>query len=274
MERDGTLEAYHQAREAWPAFHVPEARFRARVAGGPAPARPGDLYLSLACEAGDAAALAAFEREVMAPLRGLVARAEADPAVVDEVLQQVRVRVLVADGDGPPRLAGYTGAGSLLSWLKVTALRLHADLHRAARRGGVPVGSDVVDVAASGALPPERLLLDARWGAVLREALSGALRALPPRERALLRLHYVEGLSLEQVGRTYGVHKSTVSRWLAAARDALLTAAREAVGARVDGADAREVQSLCEDLCSRLALSLSALHSVAGAAVGDGLSRG
>jgi RNA polymerase sigma-70 factor (ECF subfamily) len=273
VERDGTLEAYHQAREVWPSLRVSEAQFRARVAGGPGPARPADLYLALACEAGAAPALAAFEREVMAPLRAIVARAEADPAVVDEVLQQVRVRVLVADGDAPPRLAGYTGAGSLLSWLKVTALRLHADLRRGERAGPVPAGSDVVEVPALGGLPPERLLLDARWGAVLREALSGALRALPPRERALLRLHYVEGLALDQVGRTYGVHKSTVSRWLAAAREALLTAARDAVRARVGGADAREVQSLCEDLCSHLELSLSALHAVAGPAVGDGLSR-
>lgn len=266
---------YQDARAAWPGVEVAPEVFAARAAAAPggAPVRPADLYLAVACETGDPAALAAFERAMIAPLRGILSRAEHDRAVVDEVLQQVRVRVLVGDGAAPPRLASYAGGGSLLSWLKVTALRLHANLRRGERRAPPPAGDAVDDATPPTEIPPERLLLDQRWGQVLRDALGAAMRALPPRERTLLRLHYVEGLALDRIGLTYGVHKSTVSRWLTAARDRLLAAAVEAVRARVDGVDAREVESLCEELCSRLDLSLSALQSISVAAVGDGVPR-
>ncbi|WP_395812894.1 sigma factor-like helix-turn-helix DNA-binding protein [Archangium minus] len=61
---------------------------------------------------------------------------------------------------------------------------------------------------------------------VLTQVLAEALAALPSRERTVLRLHLVEGLSLERIGTVYRTHKSTVSRWLARAREEVLAGTR------------------------------------------------
>ena len=95
---------------------------------------------------------------------------------------------------------------------------------------------------------------EAHRGAKLEHA-----RALPSRDRALIRLHYVDGVGLERIGTIYGVHKATVSRWLAAAREQLLYAAIGAVQAEAGG-DTDEVASLCAFLRSNLELSMSALY--------------
>ena len=49
----------------------------------------------------------------------------------------------------------------------------------------------------------------------------GALMALPPRDQAVLSLHHVEGLSVEQVGLVLGWKIGTVKSRLFRAREAL-----------------------------------------------------
>jgi RNA polymerase sigma-70 factor (ECF subfamily) len=61
----------------------------------------------------------------------------------------------------------------------------------------------------------------------LQEGLRRGLAALSPRERTILRLNLVAGVSLERIGKTYGVNQSTVSRWVAQARDRILETMRQ-----------------------------------------------
>ena len=50
------------------------------------------------------------------------------------------------------------------------------------------------------------------------QALNSALEALKPRDRMRLNFHYVEDLTLKEIGRLMGEHESTVSRRLARSR--------------------------------------------------------
>lgn len=248
-------ELYDSGRAAHPDIELSYDRFAARLAGRAIEptARAGDLYLAVACEEQLAPALAKFEADLMARLRSLLRRTESDRALIDELVQTVRVRVLVGD---PPRIASYTGGGSLIGWLKVMAVRLHANAIRDRKRERIEP-TDELDDHAANLIAPERALLDGAHGPALRAALSSGLRALPQRERAILRFHYVEGLALDRIGQMYGVNKSTVSRWLQGARDRLVEGALAQLG--VEGSTT-ELLSLCRQVISRLDLTLSALR--------------
>jgi RNA polymerase sigma-70 factor, ECF subfamily len=74
---------------------------------------------------------------------------------------------------------------------------------------------------------PELRHLKAMYRAELRGALEAALVALPDRQRAVLRLTFVDGMRLHQIAKLYGVHESTVSRWLAQATDDVAAATRK-----------------------------------------------
>jgi RNA polymerase sigma-70 factor (ECF subfamily) len=88
-----------------------------------------------------------------------------------------------------------------------------------------------------------------------QEAFRAALAALPVRERALLRLHYAEGLSAEQLGALHRVHRATATRWLAQARQLLLDELRRGLAESLR-IDRREVSSLVRLLRSQLEISL------------------
>lgn len=219
-----------EARAAWPGVVVDDGSYRAAVEARLALGIPAtqlvasDVYLALACARGDAAAIRRFEAEHVARVGAWLGSHERDPAVIDEVRQRVRTRALVARDGAPPRIADYSGRGPLGAWVRVMTLREHASVHRAV---GVDASDDELDdLARTGELAPEVASLRARHRGAVTAAFRAAISSLPPRDRTLLRMCYVDGTSLDGVGRIYGVNKSTVCRWLAAARAAVLTAAR------------------------------------------------
>jgi RNA polymerase sigma-70 factor, ECF subfamily len=70
--------------------------------------------------------------------------------------------------------------------------------------------------------------LDANAGQALE--LAHALRGLPPEQRALLSLHYIEGLGADELAAVHGVSRGAVEQRLHRARHAL----RRALGAQAD----------------------------------------
>ena len=88
-----------------------------------------------------------------------------------------------------------------------------------------------------------------------RGAFEGAVQELSSRERALLRLHLLGQVTLEQLATMYGVHRATVVRWLASARERVRDATerrlREALGVRPE-----ELESLLRLAQSRLDVSV------------------
>ncbi|HVE87889.1 MAG TPA: sigma-70 family RNA polymerase sigma factor, partial [Myxococcales bacterium] len=87
------------------------------------------------------------------------------------------------------------------------------------------------------------------------DAVEAALKGLSPKERNFLRLYFVEGLTVEQIGAMQGAHKSTVSRWLARARETVGTQVRQLLGDRLH-LSAGDLDSLMGLLQSELELSL------------------
>lgn len=155
----------------------------------------------------------------------------------DEVAQAARIRLLVGEH---PRVLDYRGRGPLAAWIGIAVLRTALNL----RRGKAPLTADVVTELVSHEPDPELRHLKSLYRAQFREALEHALAALADRQRALLRLHCVEGMSMVALGRLYGVHETTVARWVRAATSEVAEAARQR-------------------LYERLALSPSGLESVA-----------
>ena len=209
-----------------------------------------DLYLACACAHGVPDALAVLEREHLARVREFAASVDASPAFVQELTQQLRARLLVAAPDRPARIATYAGRGSLGGWIRVAAVRLARDIARGDRDAARPVA---VDAAA---VDPELGYLKRAYGEAVSRAVQDALAALDEQSRTLLKLHYIDGVSIEKVGVAFGgKSRATSARMLAAARMALMRGIRarlvDVIGVREDEAD-----SLLAFVRSRLDVSL------------------
>jgi len=209
----------------------------------------GDLYLALACARGVRDALRIFEEEHFAHVGDFIARVDASPALADEVRQTLRHRLLVSSPETPARILGYTGRGPIGGWLRVCAVREAQSAKRESRRQtAMPdVASDEVD--------PELAWLKQKYGEAVSHAFKEALEALEADARTMLRMHYVDGLTIEQVGQVFRVSRATAARMLLKAREALVTAVRERLHAEL-GVSTTEAHSLLELVRSRIDMSL------------------
>ncbi len=221
-------------------------------------ARAADVWLACACAEGDARAIASFEARFRGTIDSVLARMRLDGATVDDVRQAVRDRLLVAVPGQAPRIAGYSGRGELAGWVRAAATRVALNLLRAQPKttsdeellARIPAASD----------DPELAMLKARYGPAFRRAFSEALSALELRTRLLLKQHYVDGQSTDDLGALHGVHRVTVLRWLTAAREEL---ARDVERRLCEGLQVapRELASLMRLVRSRIELDLNDLLS-------------
>jgi RNA polymerase sigma-70 factor (ECF subfamily) len=163
----------------------------------------------------------------------------------------------VAGPDRPPRILEYGGKGALVSWLRAVIVRTAIDLrrHEALEPKPSSDGEPLLDVAVASD-DPELENIRARYAGPFRDALRDAIRALPADERNALRLHVSEGLSLDDIGRMYGVHRSTVARWIKDAREGLLKSTKRLLQERLK-LTPHEFDSLVRLCQSRLELTFS-----------------
>jgi RNA polymerase sigma-70 factor (ECF subfamily) len=231
----------------------------ARVIGDDVEQGLGDLYaedfaLALACMDKLPGALAQVERLCGPAIDAAVARIDRSPELRDEVRQTLWQRLFVGTPGQAPRILSYAGRGPLAGWVSVAAQRLALDLRRAATQAA---GSDPgVDEVLPSDDHPEVDYLRMRYKAEFEDAVRDALAALPDRDRLLLRLTTVSGLSHEQIANIYKVNQSTVSRWIAKARADVLEATERSVCAKL-GVKRDEFMSLAGLLVSRIDLSIS-----------------
>ncbi|MBL8953075.1 MAG: sigma-70 family RNA polymerase sigma factor [Myxococcaceae bacterium] len=248
-------------RAAWPGVSVDAdtfARAVARRVSHDATAAQlesmhlSDVYLAVACEAGQQAALAAFERHVIRAVLPSLERFAPDQR--DDALQLLRAKLFVPRGDRKGAIADYRGQGPLVSWVRATAVRTALDAQRTVREHDA--FDEVLELSGleERRFDPELEALRRQHQQTLKHALHAAFAALRPEERNLLRLSVAEGLSLAKIGVMHQVHESTVSRWVAQARERLLQLTREHL-AKLGLADA-EVDSLLGVAHSQLDLSL------------------
>jgi RNA polymerase sigma-70 factor len=247
---------------AWPGLPIGGARLISRIARavgddvavGLADFYAEDFALAAACADGLPGALALCDKLCAGAIAAAVARVDRSPDLRDEVRQILWQRIFVGSAAQPARIQSYAGRGPLAGWVAVAAQRIALDLRREEARasGGDPVADQVLPADDH----PEIDYLRTRYKTEFEAAVRSALSGLPDRDRLLLRLTIVSGLSHEQIGNIYGVNQSTVSRWISRVREQVLEATEREICGRLR-MQPSEFRSLAGILVSRLDLSIS-----------------
>jgi len=244
--------AFARGRAAYPGVALREDDFGRFLAGAvegrgevPEDRLPlEDLFLACACACEVPGAAEAFEAKLGRIVRRAVARVLPDAAEREDAEQRVRHHLLVRDAEGP--LAG---------WVSVAAIRLAVSMGRSAtaeRRLRAKAAGE-----AAGA-NPELLLMKGELAKEFEAAVEDALGRLSDRERLILRLYLVSGMTLAQIGRSLGVTQQAVSRQLEKIRASVLADVRGRLRDRLAMPKA-ELASVIRMIASRLNVSISRL---------------
>jgi RNA polymerase sigma-70 factor (ECF subfamily) len=187
-----------------------------------------DLYLAWGVCQRDKAALTYFEERFMAQVPLFVLRVRVGRDVVDEVQQKLRESLLLgvspsgrgaAAEDAPhPKIADYSGRGPLGGWLRMAAVRTALNHVRSPCASFEPLQQEL-----SSCSDPELAYLQERAGREFAEAFGRVLGKLAPEDRAILRLHYLQGLTMDQLARAYKTPRSTIARRITRVREQIVT---------------------------------------------------
>jgi RNA polymerase sigma-70 factor (ECF subfamily) len=247
-------------RAAWPAVAIGDDAIAARLArllrDDPGASldelHAADFYLATALAAGDAGALRTFELALVPEIQVALRRLRLAAAAVEEIVQALRLELLTGDD---AKITSYAGRGGLVAWLQVTATRKAFKLLRHTVRER-PLDEVLLDHWSDPAPGPAARHLAATYTAALKTAIQGAFGELEVRPRNLLRQHFIDELTIDDLARMYRAHRSTCARWLAEARAELTRRTRkrliEALGVRT-----AELDSVLRFLDSDIELSIS-----------------
>nr|WP_255216340.1 sigma-70 family RNA polymerase sigma factor [Pseudenhygromyxa sp. WMMC2535] len=213
----------------------------------------GDLYLALRCAAHDPEALARLEARCIEPLGGVIGRVDPSPDFIDDIKQRVRTKLLVAEGERPARIRSYAGRGPIDAWVRIVAIR-EATSEKRRSQPWSDSDSGSLDVEAS-LTSPELGLVKEQYRVEFEQAFSAAMAGLSPEQRNLLRHHYLHGLSFDQIGGIYSLHRSSVARRIDKARKTLLAETRRGLAARL-ATNRDEFDRLFALIASRIDLSI------------------
>jgi RNA polymerase sigma-70 factor (ECF subfamily) len=228
-----------RARSAWPSIHVDAVTFaayigvRANVAASDLmPALESmdteGLYLACACNQRAPGAIETFvsslEPEIQRALAQMGVRGSQQKDQVSRLFQVL----LFGESDGKDAALGsYGGRGPLRGWARSIAVKMALTLRREDRRlVSLDDEHEWLDIPA-GDTTPEIAYLRNFYFEAFREALARAIHMIATRDRNLLRQHYLDGLTLDNIARVNGVHRATAARWLANARNNVLARTRE-----------------------------------------------
>jgi RNA polymerase sigma-70 factor (ECF subfamily) len=259
------VEIVSQARAAWPGVALSDEVFLGHLAGKLAADEPvlealrklhtADLYLACGCAHGDPDALARFDEHYLGTLDRALAKLGTAPDVIADVKQELRWLLLVGDR-GAPKIATYSGRGQLRSWVRVVGVHNALARGRKAQRE-IPLEEDrLIEALPTG--DPQLEQLKRFYRGAFTSAFNDALRRLPDRERTVLRQQLLDGLSIDQIGAVYRVHRATAARWLEQARQSVLATTRQLLVERLELA-APELDSILRMIESQLEISLGQL---------------
>lgn len=250
------------ASATWPAWPGADGAAFARFVGELAAReavpleslRGGDLWLAFHAGQGIGPAVAALDAACFSDLGSVLRARRAEPAQVDEVVQRLRHRLLVAEPGERTRILTYAGRGDLRAWVRVAAVRDWLNMKRETPRHEASVDpEDALVNEASSDLELE--LLKGKYRDLFRRVFLEAVDALAPSTRLLLKLHYLDRLSMDEVGKVLGVHRLTVLRRLERARQELSEGTKERLESELR-LTPPDVESLLRLIQSRLDVSL------------------
>jgi len=250
-----------RAVQAWPRIELaPETffAFLARRVDCDAAAslgtlRADDLYLLCAYLEGTRGAAALFEAGYLTPARRAVRRLRAGDDEVAEIIQRLRCRLLLDRAVDPGR-RHYVGSGSLVSWVCVCAVReVWHQRHRDRRTSWI--GEGALEELPAKCEDNELAYLKQLYRGEFKAAFQEALASLSTKQRNILRYYICKGLNISAIGVIYGVHRATVARWIAKARDELREQTRDRLVRRVR-IDRNKFDSILRLINSQMDMSL------------------
>jgi RNA polymerase sigma-70 factor (ECF subfamily) len=259
--------------EAWPGVSVDAETFVTRLGqhilptgdpdGSPlsllASVQGPDFYLACACTQGERRAIAAFDAYHLPEVPRFLAPLGRGDAFAAEVAQRLREKLFVAPEGEAPKIAEYNGRSAMGAWLRVIAVRTALSLLRREKSESAP--RDEVRARAALAAPdPELDYVRARYGPEFREAFGATLASLDAEQKTLLRLHYIDGLTIDELGSIFALHRSTVARRIVQCRKAVLDDSARRISEKLALSES-EVESLIRVLQSELEPGLEALLS-------------
>lgn len=214
----------------------------------------GDLYLVCACLHDVPGAVESFIREISEPVRLAARGCDTSPTFADEVVQQLHEHLLVGIV-ARNRLLQYRGASRLGGWVARIAWRiaLRLAMKSAPRRF---LNEDALVAELERQEDAETRAMRSDYREVFRESVMIGLRQLSARDRMILRLHIVDGLSMARIALMHQVSQPTISRWLRDARMSVLRSVRDSVQNAFE-IETGEVGSVVNMMASQLEISFS-----------------
>jgi RNA polymerase sigma-70 factor, ECF subfamily len=248
-------QAFADGARAWPTVQLEPEVFARYLAdrSDAAPAHVSDMYLACAALEGKREAHAEFEKHFIANVQTYIARVSVERAVVDEVQQQLRMQLLLGDTEKKPKLREYAGRGPLGAWLRMVAVRTALNHLRSV---GTVLESDQDGVGI--ASDAELAYAQARSDTVFAQAFKKVLDDVTPEARAILRFHYMGGMTMDQLATMFNTSRSGIARRIAEAREAIL-ANTERVLREEHGLAPSRIASMVRRADSQLNVTISKL---------------
>ncbi len=226
---DDVLEAFERCQRRYPTVQLPFEAFQARIDAILsrdanqqsesareeifAQIHHEDLFLATACASDDRVAWECFADDYLPMLRKFASQACGGSGKGEDLAQEIAARLL---GE-KHRLAGYNGRGSLAGWLRVAVSHAAIDRFRRMRKQVSLEDLQEWDTQTAHNNPTSRdgeESLDSRWGPVISRVANEIMSRLSARDRLLLGLYYLRDVPLKAIGRHFGIHEATASRWL------------------------------------------------------------
>jgi RNA polymerase sigma-70 factor (ECF subfamily) len=167
-------------------------------------------------------------------------------------LQIVRAKLL---SGALPRIGTYAASGPIEAWVRMIVIRAAVDLLRQPRLAN---GDAALAEIATDIFPVDVTIDAAKQVPRLREAVTAALGVLAAEERMLLKLHYLDGVSLDRLAALLRVHRATVVRQIATVRRKIVIEVGNNLGTRF-GTRPSELRSLWRTFGEQVQVTLSRL---------------
>jgi RNA polymerase sigma-70 factor (ECF subfamily) len=167
-----------------------------------------DLALAQACALGRDAAWQEFMARFRDPLTRAAMAMTGSEAVGEELADSLWPEMFGLNERGGQRvspLAGYSGRGSLIGFLRTTLAQRNVDRHRRTHRE-TELPAKELQAAQQEAIPEPMAVSQ------IRAAIEEAVGTLDVEQRFLLSAWYLDQRTLLDISKIIGVHEATVSR--------------------------------------------------------------
>jgi RNA polymerase sigma-70 factor (ECF subfamily) len=216
-----------------------------------------DLGLVFACLAHNARAIHHWDQLLRETAMPVIRNYGLTDDRAQDFLQEMRENLLLGGENAEPKMAMFSGTGSLRAWLRIVLLRNCQRFKKRDPRRRTLEATLTSMVAPADRCDPELQMMARQHNALIAAALKAAIRALDESDRRVLRGWLVTGMTLEEIGQSEGVHRTTAARWLSRIRTSLLKTVRLKL-AHEFGRHGSSLESILGELEGRIDASMTA----------------